>query len=450
MTTAQDQLPHHIPTTSVPGRTTPSIDRMKRYEPGDPGYDEFRLGWNRAIDSRPAVIAAAETAADVRAAVRAARERGLPLAVQATGHGLVVPADGALLLRTTAMNRVEIDPHRRVARVGPGAIWADVNRAAARCGLAGLAGRCSTVGVTGYTLAGGQSWLSRTFGFAADSVVSADLVTADGDALTVSAHQHPDLFWALRGGGGNFGIVTSLEFRLYPVARVFSGMSLHPIERAADTLDAYRGWAPDEPEAMNTAVLLIRLPPSGERVLAIRAFHHGDDGTEILSPLLKAAGPPLKDAYAMRPFPAASDATNGPEAPPMAIRQQIELFRTLPDGVLDAIVEAGAPDSPAAFVELRHWGGAMADPGPGAGPAGHRDVPYSVMSVGPAAGNPKASPYATGGSFLGLLTDHTKTRTAFTPANYARLAAVKRAWDPDNVFRLGHNIPPATDRKATA
>ncbi|GIM95352.1 FAD-binding oxidoreductase [Paractinoplanes toevensis] len=420
------------------------------FRPGRPGYDEHRLGWQRAFDPRPAVIAAAATEADVRTAVLAARDQELPLAVQATGHGMVVPADGALLLRTTALAGIEIDPHRRVARVGPGAIWADVNRAAARYGLAGLAGRCGTVGVTGYTVGGGQSWLSRTFGFAADSVVSADVVTADGTAVTATARQHPDLFWALRGGGGNFGIVTSLEFRLYPVARVWCGMSLYPLENAAATLAAYRDWAPGEPDAMNTAVLLIRPPSPGRRVLAIRAFHHGDDGRAILAPLLDAAGPPLVDAFGVRPFPSASDATNGPQVPPMALRQEIEMFRTLPGEVLDAVVEAGAADSPLAFVELRHWGGAMARPGPDAGPAGHRDAPFSVMAVGPQpVAEPaldrltgRLRPHATGGSFLTLQMDRTKTRTAFTDHNYARLRAVKRAWDPGNFFHLGHNIPP--------
>ncbi|XVV10766.1 FAD-binding oxidoreductase [Actinoplanes sp. CA-131856] len=420
------------------------------FRPGDAGYDEHRAGWQRTFESRPAVIVAAGHADDVRRAVLHAREHSLPLAVQATGHGTLVPADGGLLLKTTALDRVEIDPRRRVARVGPGAVWAAVNSAAARFGLAGLAGRCRTVGVTGYTLGGGQSWLSRTFGFAADSVVSADVVTADGVARTVSAEQHPDLFWALRGGGGNFGIVTSLEFRLFPVDRVFSGMSFYPLERAHDTLDAYRRWAADEPDTMNTAVLLIRDPSSGRRMLAIRVFHLGADGRRVLAPLLAAAGPPLLDAFGVRSFPDASDATNGPDAPPMAIRQEFELFRTLPDDVLDAVLVAGAPDSPLAFVEVRHWGGAMARPGPDAGPAGHRDVPFSIMAVGPRPAGEETldrlagrlRPHATGGAFLTLSMDPSRTRSAFTAANYARLAELKRAWDPGNFFHLGHNIPP--------
>ncbi|WP_433303518.1 FAD-binding oxidoreductase [Actinoplanes sp. CA-030573] len=442
---------------------------MTTYRPGDPGYDEHRLGWNRTFDSRPALIVTAASTADVRDAVRAAREHDLPLAVQATGHGAVAPADGALLLKTTALTGIAIDPRRRLARVGPGAVWAGVNRAAAAHGLAGLAGRCGTVGVTGYLLGGGQSWLSRTFGFAADSIVAADVVTADGVALTATAREHPDLFWALRGGGGNFGVVTSLTFRLRPVRRVFSGMSLYPPERALDVFCAYRQWAAAEPESMNTAVLLIRLPAAplvpealrGRRVLAIRAFQHGEDGRRVLEPLLKVAGPPLLDAFRPRSFPDASTATNGPDVPPMANRQETELFRAVPDDALRAIVEAGADDSPVAFAELRHWGGAMADPGPDAGPAGHRDTEFSVMAVAACPPDDRTAadraldrlsgrlrPYATGGAFLNLLTDPTRTRDAFTAGNWARLTAVKRAWDPANLFRAGHTIPPAPDREA--
>ena len=434
--------------------------------PGADGYETGRLGWNRTIDAHPAIVAVAANPRDVQVAVMAAHERGMPLAVQATGHGTVVAADGALLLVTSRLCGVEIDPTRRRAHVGPGAVWAQVNAAAAQFGLGSLAGRCSTVGVTGYTLGGGAGWLSRTFGFAADSVVRAEVVTADGRLVTASADEHPDLFWALRGGGGNFGIVTSLEFTLYPADRVFSGMSLYPLERAPETLAAYGSWALDEPEGMNSAVLLMRLPPHpsfpeplrGRRVMAIRAFHLGsaDEGRRVLAPLLEAAGPPLLDAFAMRPFPEASTATNGPDAPPMANRQHLDLLHTVSGDAVDAMVEAGSTDSPLAFVELRHWGGAMAEPPPGSGPAGHRDVPFSVQAVGPYMTPDRQpvdtcvdrlaaaiEPHATGGSFLNLLTDPAKTRTAFTDGNYARLAQVKRAWDPDNVFHLNHNIPPA-------
>ena len=419
--------------------------------PGDAGYDDLRKPLNPSLDPHPAAIVPAAGAADVRAAVLTARKYELPFAVQSTGHGTHVAYDNALLVRTGGMASVLIDPDRRVARVGPAARWGDVLRAAAPFGLAPLSGSSPDVGVTGYTLGGGLGWLARRYGLAADSVLRALVVTADGELEVATPDRNAELFWALRGGGGSFAVVTGLEFRLYPVARVFGGMSLYPVERAFETLSAYRQWALDEPAGMNSAVLLLRLP-TGRRVLAIRAFHHGDpvEGRRVLAPLLDVAGPPLLDAFAVRAFPEASAATNGPDAPPMAHRQTIELFRALPDDAIDAMVEAGSPDSPLAFVEVRHWGGAMADPPPDAGPAGHRDMPFSVLAVGPhPAGDghldrlaERLAPQATGGSFLTLLTDPGKTRTAFTDANYARLAAVKRAWDPDNVFHLNHNIPP--------
>ena len=318
----------------------------------------------------------------------AAHEHDLPLAVQATGHGTVVAADGALLLDTSRLCGVEIDPTRRRARVGPGAVWAQVNAAAAQFGLGSLAGRCSTVGVTGYTLGGGAGWLSRTFGFAADSVVRAEVVTADGRLVTASADEHPDLFWALRGGGGNFGIVTSLEFTLYPADRVFSGMSLYPLDRALETLAAYGSWALDEPEGDEHARCCscgcLRHPSfpeplRGRRVLAIRAFHLGsaDEGRRVLAPLLEAAGPPLLDAFAMRPFPEASAATNGPgraaDGQPAGPRPAPHRQR-----------RRGRRHGRGRVQRTRRWRSSSCGTGvapwpsrgPGAGPAGHRDVPF--------------------------------------------------------------------------
>ncbi len=436
--------------------------------PGDPGYDAERLGWNRSVDSRPAFVAVSAGPADVRAAVRAAREHDLAFAVQSTGHGAVSPADGGLLLKTSSMATVAVDPAAQTVRVGPGVLWDQVIAAAAPYGLAPVSGRCSSVGVTGYTLGGGTGWLSRKHGFAADSLLRAELVTAEGQAVVASPLEHPDLFWALRGGGGNFGVVTAMEFRLFPVASVYGGMSLYAVSRAAETLAAYRDWALEQPDELNTEVLLLKLPPSplipeplrGQRILAIRAFYLGsaDHGRRLLAPLVAAAGPPLADGFAVRSFADASAATNGPPAPPMAATQHFDLFHDVPDDVVDAMVEAAGEgvDSPFAFVELRNWGGAMARPGPDAGPTGHPDAPFSVNAVA-AHGQAyprdtvdgfmsrlatRLAPHATGGSFLNLLLDPTKTRSAFTEANYAGLLNAKRTWDPGNFFRGGHNIPP--------
>ena len=191
--------------------------------PGEAAYDAHRATWSGSIDPRPAVVAEASTASDVRAAVLIAREHGLPFAVQATGHGTHVPADGGLLLKTSQMAEVLVDLDRRIARVGPGAQWGDVIAAAAPCGLAPVTGSSPTVGVAGFTLGGGVGWLSRKLGFAADNLLRVDIVTADGRLVRASANEHADLFWAVRGGGGNFGVVTALEFRLHPVTSDLRG-----------------------------------------------------------------------------------------------------------------------------------------------------------------------------------------------------------------------------------
>ncbi|WP_152366063.1 FAD-binding oxidoreductase [Microlunatus speluncae] len=435
--------------------------------PGEPGYDEARTGWNRTIDSTPAVIAVARSRSDVQVAVRVARRLRLPLAVQSTGHGTLVPADGALLLKLSGLDEVRIDVAARTATVGPGATWHQVNRATAEHGLASLAGRCGTVGVVGYTLGGGAAWLSRTFGYAADSVLAAEVVTATGELVGTDAETNPDLFWALRGGGGNFGIVTSLTFRLYDAPSVFSGLSFFPADRGRALLAAYRDWTRTEPEALNTAVLLLRVPPApvfptalhGRPVVALRATGLVDEptGRATLRPLLDVAGEPLLDGFALRDFAAASTATNGPDAPPMPHRQLVQLYDRIDDDLLDLVVGEGLrPDAPYAFVELRHWGGAMARPGPDAGPAGHRQTPYSVLAVAPYLAPDRAAvdvpvdrfddalaARATGGSFLNLLTDPARTATAFTPDNHRRLRRIKRRWDPADVFRPSHHIPPA-------
>ena len=425
--------------------------------PGDDGYDAARVSWQRRFDPRPALIVSAAGVADVAAAIRFAREHDLPLTVQATGHGTVRAADDGVLLKTGAMASVEVDSSRRVARVGAGALWSDVIAAAAPHGLAPLSGSSPTVGVVGYTLGGGAGWLSREFGYAADSVVGADVVTADGSI--VKAEEHPDLFWALRGGGGNFGVVTALEFRLYPVGDVYAGMAMFDAERAGDAMSVYREWALDEPDASNSALVVAQLPPvpempepvRGKRVLILRAFHLGpaDEAERLLAPLREAAGPPLLDAMRATTFPDA--AAMMPPPPPSASVMELNLFHTVPDEAIAAVVEAKGPIS---GMELRHWGGAMSRPPENAGPAGHRDVPFSIV-VGAQSPDPSAideltsavdavvdrlRPHATGGSFLNFLGDPGRIADAYTPEDYRRLTEVKAAWDPDNVFRGNHNL----------
>ncbi|SEF52181.1 FAD/FMN-containing dehydrogenase [Thermomonospora echinospora] len=433
--------------------------------PGDNGYDTARQPWRRLVEHRPALIAEAAGSREVQAVVRAAGAHGLPITVQSTGHGAVRACDGGLLLRTSAMNGVRVDPARRTVRVGAGAVWGDVVTAAAPFGLAPLSGSSPTVGVVGYTLGGGTGWMSRRHGYAADGVLGAEVVTADGEMLTVRGDEHPDLLWAMRGGGGGFALVTALELPLYPVGPIYAGMAVFGFDRAAQVLARYREWAPEEPDESNTAITMMRMPPSpelpeplrGRRVLALRVFYLGeaDDAERMLAPLREAAGAPLVDG--LRPIAYADTSTLlRPPPPPSAIEERLELLDDLPGDAVDAMIGVVEDGGPVAAVDVRHWGGAMARPPEGAGPAGHRDVPFSAM-FGAEAERPeqvdavrsavrdaaaRIGPYTTGGTFLNFLTDPDRTAAAFTPQDYRRLAEVKKRYDPANLFAGNHVVLP--------
>src|SRR4051794_27734148 len=243
-------------------------------------------------------VVAATNAAEVQTAVLAARERNLPLSVYATGHGTIVQNDGGLQVDTSAMAEVLVDPDRPVAHVGPGARWAQVLAAAAPFGLAPLSGSHADVGVAGYTLGGGIGWLGRRFGLASDSLLRADVVTADGELVRATADRNGDLFWALRGGGGNFGIVTALELRLFEVPQVYAGTALFPIARAGAVLEHYRDWGAELPDELSTTIVLLRESPDPGiegPVLAVRAVYAGPrpDALPALRELWDVAGPAL-------------------------------------------------------------------------------------------------------------------------------------------------------------
>ena len=371
------------------------------------------------------MIVDATTSADVRNAVLTAREQDLSVAVYATGHGGPMPADDSAVVITTAgMTGVLVDPQRRVARVGAGVRWGEVIAAAAPFGLAALSGTSPDVGVVGYTLGGGLGWLSRRYGFAADSVVRAEIVTADGELRTVSADQEPDLFWAIRGGGANFGVVTALEFRLHPAGTVYAGTATFPLDRAADVLAAYR--EADLPDALTANVVLT------EDAVAIRGMYAGTEegARRALAPLW--AGEARTDTW--RTMPYTESGTVGGTAP-----RNFTLHHDVPASAAIDAIHRGATT-----VEVRRWGGAMTRPG---GPVGHRDVPFSVVVDGPAEAAAPVAAHATGGSFLNWLHDPARTHTAYTAADYARLRQVKAAYDPDLVFSPAKGIPPAVREK---
>ncbi|RVX41740.1 FAD/FMN-containing dehydrogenase [Nonomuraea polychroma] len=407
------------------------------HRPGQDGYDELRRSLNPTVDARPALVAEAYGVADVRAALLTARAHGVPFAVQSTGHGTHAACDGGVLVRTSPMASVLVDPVRRVARVGPGARWSAVLAAAAPFGLAPLSGSAPSVGVTGYTLGGGLGWLARKHGFAADSVVRAEVLLADGRHVTASSSSHPELFWALRGGGGGFGVVTSLEFRLYPVSRVYAGFAYFPIEAAAGLVHAYRSWIDDAPDEISTAVVLKRMPAGGplpgRHVAMLKVMHAGEaaEARRLLAPLWRAAGPALLDETRAMAY---ADAAMGGTP-----NRHMDMFDTVPGEVADILVRAAET---AQTVEIRHWGGAMGRPGPDAGPVSHRSTKLSVIVDTPVPGlAEELRPYANGGTFLNFLSDPRRTADAYGAADYRRLRDVKRAYDPDGFFRVGHVVP---------
>ena len=360
----------------------------------------------------------ATTPAEVRRAVLTARARGLRVAVRATGHGTFAePSSDTLLVDTSRMRSVFVDPERRTARVGPGATWGEVIEAAAPFGLAPVSGTNATVGVTGFTLGGGHGFLARKHGLAADNLLRADIVTADGEALTAREDRRSDLFWALRGAGGNFGVATSLEFQLHPVREVFGGTASFDRALAPHLLARFAEYA--MPEALNVSVVIT------PDAVALRGVYAGgaDDAWRALAPLF--LGEP--DADTFRAMPYAETGTIGGTPP-----RHFELLRDVPaDAILRVAETADA-------VEVKRWGGAIAR---GNTPAGHRHVPFSVTVDGEDI--TPLRPHVTGGSFLNFLKDTSRTHDAYTRADLARLLELKRAYDPGNVFGVGHRLVPA-------
>ncbi len=442
-------------------------DRLLRR--GEPGHAEAARPWNLAARQDPALVVRAAGPDDVAAAVRLARAEGLGVGVMATGHGTTAPCDGGLLIATAGMRDARVDPVARTARVAAGARWSDVVPAAAAHGLAALPGSASGVGVVGYTLGGGFGWLGRRYGFAAGSVTAAEAVTADGELVRADADEDPDLLWGVKGGAGNLGVVTALEFGLHPVARVYGGNLYHPLDRARDLLEFYAEWSRTLPDGMATAATFRRFPPlpqvpeplRGRAFVAVRGCWSGPDprdGERLLAPVRAALGAPEVDTFAVLPV-AGTDAISSDPVDPIAVHQHHELLRELTPGTIDALVELGT-DSPLVMLEARQLGGALSRPGPDLSPIAGSDARFTLNAVG-ATPTPEAvravrahlarlaealRPHATGEQYLNFL-DHEgatpqRVRAAYSPADLARLVALKDRYDPHNLFRFNRNTAP--------
>ena len=322
-------------------------------ERGEQQWDSVRAAWNLAIDQQPALVARPSGADEVAAVVRYARESGLRVAVQAEGHGagpLAGVGEDTLLLKTARMTGAEIDAENRRLRVAAGAKWQDVSALASPLGLAGLSGSSAEVGVVGYTLGGGHGWLARRYGLACNSVVGAEVVTADGELLRADPENDPDIFWALRGGGGNFGVVTALEFELYPVPELSAGMLAWPWERTADVLHAWGEWVSGLPNEMGTWARILQVPSlpivpeavRGRQLVVVEAAYLGSEasGGELLRPLRDLS--PELDTFAAAPPAALGHLHMDPEDP-VPFAGACQLLDELPPAAIDRIVEVAGP-----------------------------------------------------------------------------------------------------------
>jgi len=439
--------------------------------PGSPGYDEARTIWNAMIDRRPALIARCTSPADVALTVRFAREHDLLLAVRGGGHNIAGNAvcEAGLLIDLSEMKGVQVDPNARTARVGGGATLADFDREAQAFGLATPLGVNSTTGVAGLTLGGGFGWLSRKLGLTIDNLLSAEVVTASGEVVRASNQDNPDLFWAIRGGGGNFGVVTSFEFRLHPIGpEVLSGLIVHPLDAARDVLRFYRDFMPDTPEELVCWFVMRKAPPlpflasewHGKEILGLAVCYSGNnlaEGERVIAPLRKF-GKPVADAIAPHPFTAWQTVLDPLLTPGFRNYWKSHDFREVSDGLIDALIEHADklpdPNTEIAFAQL---GGAVGRVPNEATAYGHRDGQF-VLNVHGRWQDPAkdaacigwardlftaTAPFATGNVYVNFLTqDESERVRAAYGKNYDRLSQGGGGGDPRNLFRLNQNIRP--------
>jgi len=443
--------------------TSRTYERLARHVAGavfdgrDPAAAAEAAGFNTAVTHRPAVVVAASGAVDVAAAVRYANDEGLPVAVQATGHGASAPAEGSVFVSTRRMQGVRVDPAARVARVQAGVRWRPVIDAAVPHGLAPLSGSSSGVGVVGYTLGGGMGHLARRHGFAADHVRSVELVTADGAIRTVTAASDAELFWAIRGGQGRFGIASALEFDLVPLPRFFGGALFFVGTAIEDVLHAFATWAPTMPEEVTTSVALLRLPPleavapplRGVVSLALRFGFTGspERGEALLAPMRRVA-PPVLDSVGPMSY-AAVDRIHMDPTEPMPAVARGGLLHSMPTALVDTLLGFAGPDVevPLAAVEVRLMGGALSRPPAIANAVAGREGAFSLSVVAPAP-PPLAETARTvtaqvvdaleqwspGTSLVNFAGHGDEQRRAWTPETLDRLRHVKQAVDPRNLF----------------
>ena len=434
----------------------------------DSDWDEARQAWNLAADQRPEAVALVASADDVSKVIRFARENDLKVAGQGTGHGAMAlgSLDGVILVKTERMRDVAIEGEK--ARAEAGALAEDVAEAASAQGMCSMPGTSPNVGVVGYTLGGGLSWFGRKYGWACNRVSALEVVTADGEPRTVSAASDPDLFWALRGGGGGYAIVTALHVELLPINEVYAGSLLLPAELTHDALHVYREWASRVPEEVGSLVRMMNLPPipdvpeviRGKKFLQISAAYIGsrEDGETAIGPLRKI-GEPLMDTFEQIPAKGLVRIAMDPE-PPVPGLGHHGVLNELNDEAIDAFYEAAGPesDSPLLLAELRHLGGALARPAENGGALSKLDGEFVMLGIGmlmdPAMKDPiegqldrladAMKPWAAEGGYFNYAERPCDVDAILPAETCQRLAHVKRSWDPDDLIRANHSVALAT------
>ena len=441
----------------------------KWLEPGDAGYDERRALFNAMVDKSPRIIAACEGPADVGEALdRAARDH-LPVAVRSGGHSVAGQStnDGGLVIDVRPMKALAIDPAARRARVGGGCTWAEFDAAAQEFGLATTGGRVSTTGVAGLTLGGGSGWLERQYGLSCDNLVAVELVTADGREIRADDTQHQDLLWASKGGGGNFGVVTALEFQLHPVGPMITGgLMAWPVDRGPEVSRAFRDWADDAPEELGTALVMLSGPPEefipqhlhGQPLIAIAVCWNGDEatGADVIQVMRELS--PEVDLVGPMPYAQLQSMIDDP--PGFRQYWSADYHDTFPDDALDVFLDAGVRRaSPMTQHLLLPWGGALARVDADATPMSQRSArwvthPFATWED-PAddAANiawvrdyrEANAPFTTGGVYLNFIGNEGDERieAAFGAEKLKRLTQIKSEYDPGNVFSGNQNIRPA-------
>jgi FAD/FMN-containing dehydrogenase len=438
--------------------------------PDDGGYDEAREIWNGMIDKRPAIIARCAGTQDVVSAVDFARDKGLQLAVRGAGHHIAGNSlcDDGLVVDLSQMKAVEVDPGARRATAAGGATLADLDAATQAHGLATPVGINSTTGVAGLTLGGGFGWLSRKYGMTVDNLESAEVVTAEGKVLHASEREHPDLFWALRGGSGNFGVVTRFEFRLHRVGpELLSGLIVYPFSEAKAVLQGYREFIAEAPDELSVWTVLRKAPPlpflpaeaHGREAVVLALLHAGDpqEGEELIRPL-RELGEPVGEHVGVQPYTAWQQAFDPLLTAGARNYWKSHNFTSLPDGLFDVVIDyVGRLPSPECEIFFGALGGATMRPAPDATAYPHRDTRF-VMNVHgrwqDAADDERCiawsreyfaatAPFASGGAYVNFLTEDEGDRVrAAYGSNYDRLAHVKAEYDPKNLFRTNWNIRP--------